>query len=172
MAQVLDRTQTANLTAATLAGIGVTALAGFAVAISSWLDHTSELASVVYLVLGALTGVVFLTWLWRARLAAEARGDRQRLARGWTIGGWLLPGANLVLPLLVVEDIAGKTLAVRAWWGLVIASTLIKLVTGTAADDASAAAIRTENIGVTVAAVLVAAAGWLLAGTVRRVSQA
>jgi uncharacterized protein DUF4328 len=172
MAQVLDRTQTAGLTTATLAGIGVTTLAGFAVAVSSWLDHTNQATSVVYLVLGALTGVLFLTWLWRARLAAEARGDRQRLARGWTIGGWIVPGANLVLPLLIVEDIAGKTFAVRAWWGLVLASTVVKLATGTAGDDASSSAIRTENIGVTVAAVLVAAAGWLLIGTVRRVSQA
>lgn len=172
MAQVLDRTQTTNLTTATLAGIAVTSLAGFAVAVSSWLDHTNKITSVVYLVLGTLTGVLFLTWLWRARLAAEARGDRQRLARGWTIGAWFVPGANLVLPLLVVEDVAGKTFAVRAWWGLVIASTVVKLATGTAGDDAATGAIRTENIGETVAAVLVAAAGWLLAGTVRRVSQA
>ncbi len=51
-------------------------------------------------------GVVFLAWLWRARLNAESLGgpDSQRRARGWVVGGFA-PVANLWIPYQVVTDI-------------------------------------------------------------------
>jgi lysylphosphatidylglycerol synthetase-like protein (DUF2156 family) len=173
MTQLTDaREATDTVSTAAIAAIGVTAVVGLAVAGAAWFDNANQVPSVVYLLCGFVTAVIFLTWLWRARVAAEASGTRQRLARGWTIGAWFTPVANLMLPLLVVEDVTGKRTLARTWWGLLIAATAVKLITGTTADDPAASAIRTENIGITVSALLVAAAGVLLAKLVRQASPA
>ncbi|MFE6050724.1 DUF4328 domain-containing protein [Kitasatospora sp. NPDC056446] len=72
-------------------------------------------------------GLAFLTWLWRARINAESLGGpgSQRRARGWTVGAWITPVANLWIPYRIVTDIwkasapgrsaPGPLLAV--WWG-------------------------------------------------------
>jgi hypothetical protein len=59
-----------------------------------------------------VAGVLFLCWLWRARINAEHLDpSAHTLRRGWTIGSWFLPLGNLVLPALVVGDVhrAGRT---------------------------------------------------------------
>ncbi|MFG1797645.1 DUF4328 domain-containing protein [Nocardia sp. NPDC049149] len=78
-----------------------------------------------------LAGVSFLAWLWRARLTAERMAPGGHLLkRGWTIGGWFVPLANLILPALVVGDVhrasrtpahaggatASYSLLVAGWW--------------------------------------------------------
>jgi hypothetical protein len=51
-------------------------------------------------------GVVFLCWLWRARVNAELINSAQhRLSRGWTTGGWICPVVNLWYPRFVVDDV-------------------------------------------------------------------
>lgn len=62
---------------------------------------------VVVLLVGRLAaGVVFLVWLWRARMNAElVDPTAHRMARGWTIGGWFCPVVNLWFPLRIVHDI-------------------------------------------------------------------
>ncbi|MFJ8621406.1 DUF4328 domain-containing protein [Kitasatospora sp. NPDC093550] len=72
-------------------------------------------------------GLVFLAWLWRARLNAEALGGArsQRRARGWTVGAWMVPVANLWIPYQVVTDVWKASAPRRAnpgpvlalWWG-------------------------------------------------------
>lgn len=53
-----------------------------------------------------LTGLAFIQWLYRARLDLERRGAAGLTWRpGWAIGGWFIPIANLVIPLLVVNEI-------------------------------------------------------------------
>jgi hypothetical protein len=45
------------------------------------------------------TGVVFIVWQFRHTTNAEAlRGHPDGLGPGWSIGGWFIPFANLVLP--------------------------------------------------------------------------
>lgn len=75
-----------------------------------------------------LAGVLFLCWLWRARINAEHSDPNvHTLGRGWTLGSWFLPLGNLVLPALVVGDVhragrpggaarAGYSPLVAFWW--------------------------------------------------------
>ena len=98
---------------------------------------TMTLAIVIVLALTIIaTAAVFLVWLWRARLNAEAlRPDGHRLRRGWTIGGWFCPIVNFWYPFRIVDDIwqasrprvddpvvrppaAGTDRMVRLWWGM------------------------------------------------------
>lgn len=76
-------------------------------------------------VLAAITGVLYLTWLWR--VAGQAAGPRP-YHRGWVVFGWLVPVVNLVLPPRIVHDLwvssgrfsmAGRHavgVVVLAWW--------------------------------------------------------
>ncbi|AHH97652.1 hypothetical protein GCM10010174_02430 [Kutzneria viridogrisea] len=81
-------------------------------------------------------GVAFLVWLWRARINAELMGGAaaHRRSRGWVVGAWIMPVANLWYPYQVVSDIwqasapqrpAPVTL-VNAWWALFVAGMLVK----------------------------------------------
>lgn len=121
----------------------------------SWADleaaDNMTIAIVIVLALTIIaTAVVFLVWLWRARLNAEAlRPDGHRLRRGWTIGGWFCPVVNFWFPFRIVVDIwrasrprvagpvdhppAGADRMVRRWWGMWIyiwfTDALTRLVT-------------------------------------------
>lgn len=81
---------------------------------------------------------LFITWLWRAAKNQQALGrGPERLGSGWAIGGWFVPLANLVIPVLVVQDlwrvgdptidrddprwrIADRSWVVGWWWGLLL----------------------------------------------------
>jgi hypothetical protein len=89
----------------------------------------------VVLALGWLFTVVsFLTWLYLARDTLDRRGERYlRWSKGWSIGGWFIPVANLVIPCLVVGEVyghsvpsafrAGKTSGiVVGWWVALVLS--------------------------------------------------
>ncbi|MBA9004054.1 DUF4328 domain-containing protein [Thermomonospora cellulosilytica] len=82
-------------------------------------------------VLGAITGVLYLAWLWRA--AGQAAGPRP-YPRRWVVLGWLIPVVNLVLPPRIVHDVwvssgrfsvAGRHsvgVLVGAWWVSLLAA--------------------------------------------------
>ncbi|RJL22811.1 DUF4328 domain-containing protein [Bailinhaonella thermotolerans] len=86
----------------------------------------------------AATVACFLVWVWRARRSAELYGFApQRLARGWAVAAWFLPVANLVLPVLVLDDLwrasapggdrrAWHTL-LAAWWASWLALLAVAL---------------------------------------------
>jgi len=60
--------------------------------------------SQIALVIG--TGVIFLTWLYRARVNVRAFGARRlRFSRNWTVLGFLIPFANIVLPYRVIREV-------------------------------------------------------------------
>jgi hypothetical protein len=64
------------------------------------LQAASGLAALLF------AGVSFICWLRRARMNLIAVGAPPlRWGPGWTIGGWFVPLANLVIPLLVVHEI-------------------------------------------------------------------
>lgn len=59
-------------------------------------------------------GIAFMAWLHRARVNLDGLGVvGLRWRPGWTIGGWLVPLANLVIPLLVMREVDRAT-ALRA----------------------------------------------------------
>lgn len=78
------------------------------------------------------TMIVYLCWMWRVRVNAEAfnPGGHSK-ARGWTIGGWFVPIVNLWFPRRVTLDIWDSSAPwgerpghglVNSWWTLWIIS--------------------------------------------------
>ncbi|MEU9116573.1 DUF4328 domain-containing protein [Streptomyces sp. NPDC048483] len=98
-------------------------------------DTFSSFVSIPTLVVYIAAGVVFLVWLWRARINAELLGGptAQRRSRGWVVGGWFARVANLRFPYQVVWDIWRASASRRparggliiAWWASWVASTII-----------------------------------------------
>ena len=90
------------------------------------------------------TGVLFVIWLYQAYEAAESRGATDtQWSPGWAIGGWFIPLANLVIPILVVNEVtrmsnqkigrppiwdrwrsAPGLWAAGIWWGLLLAGII------------------------------------------------
>jgi hypothetical protein len=64
------------------------------------------------------TAITFITWLYRARDNLDRRGDTGlRWRRGWTVGGWFIPLADLVIPAAVVAEVYARSRpgAYRTW---------------------------------------------------------
>jgi len=98
----------------------------------AFVDATEIVLGVSVLVLAPW----FIAWLWRAAKNQQAlRREPERLGSGWAIGGWFIPLANFVIPVLVVQDlwrgsdvaivagdprwrIAERSWLVGWWWGL------------------------------------------------------
>jgi hypothetical protein len=56
------------------------------------------------------TAAAFMTWLHIARTNLDAQGQLGlRWAPGWTVGGWFIPFANLVIPVRVVGEVAARS---------------------------------------------------------------
>lgn len=109
-------------------------------------DNATTVAFVVGLIALVAAGIVFLTWLTRARANAERMNNVQhRMSRGWTVGAWFCPIVNLWFPRRIVDDIwrasrpgvpadqyrvDGLPLSplVRVWWFLMIADYLVQLL--------------------------------------------
>jgi hypothetical protein len=50
--------------------------------------------------------VLIIIWQWRSAKNAEALGRTgARFTPGWSIAGWLIPFANLLIPYLIVQDL-------------------------------------------------------------------
>lgn len=127
-------------------------------------------------------GVVFLIWLWRARLNAEALGGpgSQRRARGWVVGSWMTPVANLWIPYRVVADVweasaprrtaPGPLLTV--WWvawvvgGMVNRAYTYQVMKDAASEDDLRRVVYLGTVGVA----LDVLAGVLIVHTVHRIS--
>ncbi|MGW2644837.1 DUF4328 domain-containing protein [Streptomyces sp. NPDC001393] len=103
--------------------------------------HRADHADAVYhwaglIQAGALiaAAVVYLCWLWRVRVNAEAFDQSAHgLGRGWTIGGWFCPIVNLWFPRRIVLNVWDASVpwgararhgTVNAWWSLWIISIL------------------------------------------------
>ena len=89
---------------------------------------------------------VFLIWLYSARVNVRSFGSRRfRYSRKWTYLGFLIPGANLVIPFQVISEVwqasdsrgiatpvAWKAIRVpgfvRWWWGLLLGSLALELI--------------------------------------------
>jgi Domain of unknown function (DUF4328) len=132
--------------------------------------------------------VLFIIWLYRAAKNNEAL-DRPapRFGPGWSIGAWFIPLANLVIPVMIVQDLwRGATLTsprgdprwrsakgswlVGVWWTAWLLS-LLRFVANNSGlhDSASLDDIENSNtvalagvVATAVAAVLAAFVVWML----------
>jgi hypothetical protein len=69
-------------------------------------DELVRGASAVFTLLSLTILVLIIIWMYRLAKNAEAQGRRgARLTPGWAIAGWLIPLANLVLPVLMAQDL-------------------------------------------------------------------
>jgi hypothetical protein len=94
------------------------------------------------------TVVVFIIWQWRSANNANALGTlRPRYTPGWSIAGWFIPVANLVIPVRVMQDLwqsadpdahdhadwrtLPRSSLVGGWWTAFLLSTVLDLnITG------------------------------------------
>ncbi|WP_197523493.1 DUF4328 domain-containing protein [Actinokineospora pegani] len=115
----------------------------------------AELLAWAWLVGLGVTWIAFTWWLWRARGNAERLcAGRHQLARGWVVGAWLVPVANLWWPRMVVADVRrashpdtppqGRNLrkvrpgrAVDVWWAALLAANAVDLVAVFVLDEDS-----------------------------------
>ncbi len=69
-------------------------------------DDKVQAALIIGVALSLAVLVLIIIWTWRAAKNNETLGRRfPRFSPGWTIAGWLIPLANLVLPVLVLQDL-------------------------------------------------------------------
>lgn len=94
--------------------------------------------------------VVFMCWFWAARSNAEAYVPGEgRMSVGWSIGGWFIPLANLVIPCIVARDVYRGTMFGRQdkrqmsgglitgwWWASYVVSWALMLRVSSASSDA------------------------------------
>jgi hypothetical protein len=79
--------------------------------------------------------IVFVIWLYRARVNAEDRGWPQRRSPGWAIGAWFVPVVNLWYPFQIMADVWRAGLPPQArenravlpgiWWGSWLAMPVV-----------------------------------------------
>lgn len=152
-------------------------------------DGTISTVAVWFLVVFAVSGIVFLVWLWRARVNAELLCPApHRRARGWIIGSWICPVVNLWFPFMIVDDVyrasrpsnspdlfdlrsVPGSRVLGLWWGLWLGGVVLDrifAITWARADSVdalgSAAGLATFHSVVAVGAAVT------LAVTVRRIS--
>ena len=69
-------------------------------------DSYVSAAVIMLLVCSVAIFVLLLVWMWRVAKNAELTGrTHPRFGAGWTIGGWFIPFASLVIPVLVMQDL-------------------------------------------------------------------
>ncbi|MFB0620220.1 DUF4328 domain-containing protein [Streptomyces sp. AGS-58] len=146
-------------------------------------DALAKLGSVWVLVLvGGAAGIAVAVWLWRARINSELMGGAaaHRRARGWAVGGWMTPVANLWIPYQVVSDVwrasaprrSVPVTLVSAWWALFVAANIVvKPMQWRVANnlDSEHQVLTNANLSTLLTALYVAA-GLLLLLIVRRVT--
>jgi hypothetical protein len=105
-------------------------------------DAFVRVVDVVVLLVTLAIVPCFIVWCWRAAKNQQALGRQpERLGSGWAVGGWFIPLANLVIPVLVIQDlwrgsdvaiargdprwrIADRSWLVGWWWGLFVVALL------------------------------------------------
>ena len=108
-----------------------------AVVVGRWLDDRSAidltqgrtidalnlLTSVIDVLLSLVVLVLFICWLYQARGRPVANPAELKMKRGWAIGGWFIPLANLVIPYRCVAQLDRATqsppprpAALVGWW--------------------------------------------------------
>lgn len=155
-------------------------------------DDAAAVVTWSYLAALVVSGVVFVTWLYRTRLNAEVLCQAtHRRSRGWVVGSWICPIVNLWFPFQVVSDIwkasrPDSGLRVRSlelvsgsprlalWWGCWVTSFVIDRIAAKVIYDAKKIdleMVRSMAIAESLSAVLTAVAAVLMIMTMRQISR-
>ncbi|MEV6284603.1 DUF4328 domain-containing protein [Kribbella sp. NPDC051770] len=69
-------------------------------------DTIARLTSIPNVIVSVAAAVVFVIWLWRARVNSEVfcQADHRR-SHGWVLASWFCPGPNLWYPKQIVDDV-------------------------------------------------------------------
>jgi hypothetical protein len=134
--------------------------------------------------------VLFVIWMFRAAKNNEALERRgARFGPGWSIGSWFIPFANLVIPVLIVQDFwrgsssdhargdpgwrrASASALVGWWWAAWIVSIVRFAYSGSGLHSSSSLDdIETSNTVALVGVSLLAIAAVLALCVVRALSR-
>ncbi|WP_238162812.1 DUF4328 domain-containing protein [Kribbella capetownensis] len=69
-------------------------------------DAIAKVTAVPNVIVSVAAAVVFVIWLWRARVNSEVfcQADHRR-SHGWVLASWFCPGPNLWYPKQIVDDV-------------------------------------------------------------------
>ncbi|MCJ7726424.1 MAG: DUF4328 domain-containing protein, partial [Acidimicrobiia bacterium] len=101
---------------------------------------------------GAVLAFLFVSWMFRAYGNLSALGATgASFGRGWAIGGWFLPFANLVIPKKIADDIWKSSdpvtrvgaawranlvdWRIHAWWATFLAGRIAIIISNTHIDE-------------------------------------
>ncbi|WP_069813864.1 protein kinase domain-containing protein [Streptomyces sp. TP-A0874] len=108
------------------------------------LEHLAPIGSL----LGLATVLLWVLWFYRVRQNAEAfASEPQRFSRGWAVGAWFTPVAQLYLPKQIANDIWSASLLpdrppvlsrtlLNSWWGLFCAMFVMGFINVGLEDEA------------------------------------
>jgi uncharacterized protein DUF4328 len=152
-------------------------------------DDYVNAASTVFVLTQVVIAVLFIVWMFRAAKNHEALGRANtRFGPGWAIGGWFIPIANLVMPILIMQDLWRGSDVTRPradpnwratrgswligwWWAAWVASLVRFAYTGSGLHDSrSLDDIQTSNTVALVGVVALAVAAVLALFVVRTLS--
>ena len=135
-------------------------------------DNLVIASVVVWLVLFAVTGIVWCVWQHRAqRNAIELAYGKLEFTPGWAVGWWLVPVANLFKPFQTVRELwkashggyNGRVVATWSvigwWWGLWLSATVLqRYVARAGSTDTLSDFIRHDTWEIVASGVIVVAA--------------
>jgi hypothetical protein len=135
----------------------------------------------VWMILAVAVGVLFIIWLHQAGRLVRRKGRSGGFGPGWAIGGWFIPLASFVLPVLYVSELWRMTdpaigaengerwrdrptdAKVWTWWAMFSVAAVLLVIalaqTGDGTATNNAAPWQAEFKFAAVAAVLYVAAG-------------
>ena len=153
-------------------------------------DSIARMTSVPFLLVSVAAAVVFVLWVWRARLNSEVfcQADH-RHSHGWVIGGWICPGVNLVYPKRILDDVwvasdpatpvwaedlqrHRRTVITTAWWTCWVTAMILDVALRRVLMwvDPTVPVLRAIAVASTVSLILTALSTGLAAAIIRRVS--
>jgi len=152
-------------------------------------DTFVSVAVLALLVCSVTIFVLLIIWMWRVAKNAELTGRTQpRFGPGWAIGGWFIPLASLVIPVLVMQDLwrasdpavprgdpvwrrrPGSAL-VGWWWAAYLVATLRFVSSGNAETRAQLHHLRATDSIAAVGSLVAIAAAILLIKVVRGITR-
>lgn len=155
-------------------------------------DDADSLVGVAFFLTVAVTiviGVLLIIWMWRVARNRELAGRTgAKWGPGWTIGGWFIPLASLVIPVLVMQELwrgsdpasprtgdlwrrAKGSALVGWWWAAYLVMTLRFVGGGEATTEDELRRLRATDAVAGVGSLVAVVGAILLVSVVRRITR-